>query len=323
MLSNALVRDSGAQACGLPPGVSVVERGWLSSNMVLMQGPAELVVVDTGYASHAEQTLAIVEAALARHPLGRGASVRVLNTHLHSDHCGGNAAIQARYPSAHIMVPQASWEAVGQWLPLEQAIASTGQRCQRFVATSALHPRSQMLWGLNQWDVLAAPGHDPHSVVLFEPQSRTLISADALWQDGFGVVFPELDGDSAFDEVADTLDLIESLGAQWVIPGHGGVFSDVTDALARARSKLAFFRQNPKRHAVHAAKVLMAFKAMEWNEFTSEQVHAWSHNTWLMRQIFERFEAGSFSAWVQDLCSSFEKNRRWVKTADGGLSVAP
>jgi glyoxylase-like metal-dependent hydrolase (beta-lactamase superfamily II) len=101
MLSNALVRDSGAQACGLPPGVSVVERGWLSSNMVLMQGPAELVVVDTGYASHAEQTLAIVEAALARHPLGRGASVRVLNTHLHSDHCGGNAAIQAGRPSGN------------------------------------------------------------------------------------------------------------------------------------------------------------------------------------------------------------------------------
>ena len=51
-------------------------------------------------------------------------------------------------------------------------------------------------------------GHDTHSVILFEPVSRTLVSADALWERGFGVVFPELDGDDAFAEVADTLDVM-------------------------------------------------------------------------------------------------------------------
>jgi glyoxylase-like metal-dependent hydrolase (beta-lactamase superfamily II) len=45
-------------------------------------------------------------------------------------------------------------------------------------------------------------GHDPHSVILFEPVSRVLISADALWERGFGVIFPELEGVEAFDEVA-------------------------------------------------------------------------------------------------------------------------
>ena len=34
-------------------------------------------------------------------------------------------------------------------------------------------------------------GHDPHSVILFEPQDRILISADALWEAGFGVIFPD------------------------------------------------------------------------------------------------------------------------------------
>jgi hypothetical protein len=32
-----------------------------------------------------------------------------------------------------------------------------------------------------------------------------LISADALWENGFGVVFPELEGDDAFAIVAATL----------------------------------------------------------------------------------------------------------------------
>ena len=68
------------------------------------------------------------------------------------------------------------------------------------------------------WQVHAAPGHDPHSVVLFQPDHRLLISADALWENGFGVVFPELDGEDAFDEVGATLDLIERLAPLTVIP---------------------------------------------------------------------------------------------------------
>jgi len=48
-------------------------------------------VVDTGFCRHSEQTIALVDRALAGTPLAR-----IVNTHLHSDHCGGNAALQAR-----------------------------------------------------------------------------------------------------------------------------------------------------------------------------------------------------------------------------------
>src|SRR5438445_6438188 len=65
-------------------GLQFFERGWLSSNNVLFasSSPAgESVLVDTGYASHAAQTVALV-----RHALGGGLLGRVINTHLHSDH---------------------------------------------------------------------------------------------------------------------------------------------------------------------------------------------------------------------------------------------
>ena len=64
---------------------------------------------------------------------------------------------------------------------------------------------------------LLAPGHDTHSVILFEPVGRLLVSADALWERGFGVVFPELDGEAGFDEVAQTLDVMEALQPLLVI----------------------------------------------------------------------------------------------------------
>ena len=63
------------------------------------------------------------------------------------------------------------------------------------------------------------PGHDPHSVILFDPREGVLISADALWENGFGIVFPELEGVSAFVDVATVFDLIESLGAPSRFPG--------------------------------------------------------------------------------------------------------
>jgi len=31
--------------------------------------------------------------------------------------------------------------------------------------------------------------------MLFEPDRRILISADALWQNGFGAIFPEIEGE--------------------------------------------------------------------------------------------------------------------------------
>ena len=74
----------------LPPGMTVLERGWLSANNIVFAaqaGDAEgAAVIDTGYVTHSAQTLALIESTLAGQPLAR-----ILNTHLHSDHCGGNA----------------------------------------------------------------------------------------------------------------------------------------------------------------------------------------------------------------------------------------
>ena len=53
----------------LPPGVQVFERGWLSSNNVLFLGAQSTALVDSGYCAHAEQTLALVAAALRGRPL--------------------------------------------------------------------------------------------------------------------------------------------------------------------------------------------------------------------------------------------------------------
>jgi glyoxylase-like metal-dependent hydrolase (beta-lactamase superfamily II) len=285
----------------LPAGLTVLERGWLSSNNILMQGEAGAALIDSGYCSHAPQTLALVAQALQDRPLDL-----LLNTHLHSDHCGGNAALQAAYPQLQTLIPPGQAVFVDAWNPDALSYTPTGQECPRFKFDALLQPGSQLRLGDLQWQVHAAPGHDAHSVILFEPQSRCLISADALWQRGFGVVFPELDGADAFDEVAATLDLIEALDPRLVVPGHGAPFTDVAQALKVARLRLAGFVSSPQKHRQYATKVLLKFKLLEAQRLERAELLAWAHGTPYLAQLFQKqfgdqpFALG-LDALVQDL----------------------
>ena len=81
--------------------------------------------------------------------------------------------------------------------------------------------------------------------MLFDAQHGVLISADALWENGFGVVFPEIDGEPGFDDIGAVFDAIERLPVRVVIPGHGAPFTDVAAALARSRSRLDSFKSGP------------------------------------------------------------------------------
>ena len=280
----------------LPPGVSVFERGWLSANNILLDGPEGATLVDSGYASHSEQTLALVESALGPRPL-----VQLLNTHLHSDHCGGNAALQARYPGLQTWIPPGEAEAVRTWDESRLSYQHTGQQCPRFGFDGLLQPGTERMLGQQTWQVHAAPGHDPHSVILFEPASATLLSADALWENGFGVVFPELDGIAAFDEVAATLDLIERLAPRSVVPGHGAVFHGVAAALATARRRLEGFVRSPERHQQYATKVLLKFKLLEWQQIDLNDLRHWMQHTPYMAEAARRGGGASNEDWLSEL----------------------
>ena len=270
----------------LPDGVTVFERGWLSANNILIEGPEHCTLVDSGYVTHAPQTLALVTAALGSRPLEL-----LLNTHLHSDHCGGNASLQMQYPALRVEVPPGDAGAVERWDEDALSFRVTGQQCPRFRLDGLLTPGTERQLGTAVWQVHGAPGHDPHSVLFFEPETRTLISADALWENGFGVVFPELTGEPSFDEVASTLDLIESLAPARVIPGHGAVFDDAAAALAVARKRLSGLAANPSKHAWHALKVLVKFKLLEARHVSIHEWRSWCLATPYFELIRARFFA--------------------------------
>lgn len=266
-------------------GLTVVERGWLSSNCVVFRASADApaTVVDSGYVSHAPQTAELIGHALAGEPLGR-----VVNTHLHSDHCGGNAELQRRW-QCETWVPAPSFEAVRRWDSAALAFEAVGQRCEPFRAERPVAAGETLWLGPMRWKAYATPGHDPHALIYFEPQSRVLLAGDSLWQDGLAVVFPELEGDEGFDGVARSLDLIESLAPAVVVPGHGAAFTDVSAAIGRARSRLEAFRRDPRRHGEYALRVLAMFHMLESRRRTRDALIAWMQATPLMQRVLHTY----------------------------------
>ena len=287
------------------PGLQVFERGWLSANNILFTDSESATLVDSGYVTHQVQTLLLVQNALNGRKLDR-----LVNTHLHSDHCGGNNQLQTHYTQLETLIPPGEAKAVAIWDAEALSYEATGQLCPRFKFEGVLQAGQTLRLASLNWEVHAAPGHDPHSVILFEPTHKILISADALWANGFGVVFPELEGVEAFHEVAQTLDLIESLKPLWVIPGHGAVFENIDAALEIARKKLDGFVQNPQKHGRYGAKVLLKYKLLELTEVDQIAFTAWASAVPYL-QILHQTQAPQMSIqeWLHDMLLDLERSK--------------
>ncbi len=279
----------------LPPSMRIFERGWLSANNILFIGRDETALVDSGYVTHAPQTLALV-----RHALGERKLDLLVNTHLHSDHCGGNAALQAHYCCA-TAIPHAEAGAVRAWDEDALSYKATGQQCARFGFERTIAPGDELILGDLRWQALAAPGHDPRSLIFYCADEGILISADALWENGFGVIFPELDGESGFAEARATLALIGGLEVRLVIPGHGAPFGDAGAALARANARLDYLEADPKRNAENAVKVLLKFLLLERQRIAMADVAAMFATIPVLEGARTRFlhrPAGELAEWT-------------------------
>ncbi len=288
----------------LPSGVTFFERGWLSSNNVLIQDAEQAVLVDTGYWTHANQTGSLLASVLNNQPL-----TAIVNTHLHSDHCGGNSHFQSLFPALKTYIPPGHAAFVDDWDAEALTYTPTGQYCPPFTKTGVLLNGDSLFVANANWRIYSSPGHDPHAIILFNERDGILISADALWENGFGVVFPEIEGVEAFDEVESTLQIIEQLKPKIVLPGHGASFTDISGALVRARTRLAQFRSSPEKHALYAVKVLLKFKLLELQKVTYADFVAWAKSANYLRLLHTTYSRTmEFEVWLLELCKSLEKS---------------
>jgi glyoxylase-like metal-dependent hydrolase (beta-lactamase superfamily II) len=286
----------------LPEVIQVIERGWLSSNNIVLHARTEAVVVDSGYGAHAPQTLALIEHALAGKKLAR-----LVNTHCHSDHMGGNAAIQRKF-GCRTSIPEGEAALIDDWDEQALILTIADQRAERFSYDDTFRDGDTLQMGGLDWQVIAAPGHDTHAVMFHSPEARVLISGDALWENGFGVVFPQLFGrDTALAETRATLEAIGGLGVDVVIPGHGRPFGDTGAALERAFYRLEGYEEDITRLARHCAKVMLSFALLEKRSMPLAELPAYAARVPILAELNSRYLRMTPSAMAEWLVNELER----------------
>jgi len=269
----------------LPPQLHVFVRDWLSSNNIVLKGRDGAVVIDSGYVRHVPLTLALLA---SRQGLDGAPLAKLVNTHCHSDHMGGNAAIARAY-GCPIALPASEAPLIEAWDTKTLLLDYADQYADRFVVDETLDAGATYVWGDLEWQALAAPGHDMAALVFYNPEHGILISGDALWRNGYGFVMPpEIDPD-AMPATRATLEMLSTLDVRVVIPGHGDSFTDVEPALERAFKRLTAFEADSQRMARHALKVLLTFALLDRRQMRLADLPAYVDRVPIYRDFNARF----------------------------------
>ena len=217
----------------------------------VLTGTALTVLVDTGLASTPDPVLV---PALAR--IGRAPDL-VITSHADVDHCGGNAAIRARFPRARF----ACHGADRAWIESTAAMLAGnylwyghygfGPSAQdRAFLEAELGGDTPVDDDLSDGDVLDLgdgwrlevlhlPGHTPGHLGLWDPRSRSLIVIDAILDRGIRdragrLLIPPRVYDTVAYEA--TIARVEALAPQRLLTAHFPVDVDVAGFLERSRA---------------------------------------------------------------------------------------
>lgn len=243
---------------------SFFQRQYPSANCVLLHGPHP-VLVDTGLGADVAGLLAWLR--------GLGVAperLRIVNTHSHCDHAGGNWALQSR--GATIAAEANEAAAVNNRDPDACRAQWLRQPIEPYVVNHLLGDGDTVETGAAAWRVLATPGHTAGHLSLFEPESGILVLGDALHQADLGWLNPYREGGNSLDRASATLDRLASLPARIGYSGHGAAIADLPRALDRARRRVQSWRDAPERIAWHACKRVFSHALMLAGGLTDAEI---------------------------------------------------
>lgn len=232
------------------------QRLYPSANSVLLTG-SQPVLVDTGFGSDAAQLLAWLEQQSAP-PC---ALALIVNTHFHSDHVGGNHALQSRFgiPAA-ASAPEAAL--INRRDPDACDALWLRQPVQAYEVGRVLAAGEEIATGDGVWTVVATPGHTAGHVSLHCRAAGAIVLGDALHNADVGWLSPCRDGAEALERTAETIERLAALPARIGYSGHGPAITDLQAALARARRRVENWRERPEQVAWHACKRIFAHALM-------------------------------------------------------------
>jgi glyoxylase-like metal-dependent hydrolase (beta-lactamase superfamily II) len=246
----------------LPTGLGVGD-----VNAYLFTTP-EPILVDTGIKR--EESWLALEEGLAQHGLAVTDLSRVVITHPHVDHYGQAGTIAAKN-DAEVWISQLGvpWLETNEDLKRQRVafyrdyfLPSTGLTAEAMAMVlagiealdsqsdpipssriRAFSPQGKLQMGGRAWEVIHTPGHASMQTCFYDPANRILLSADMLLSTTpTPVVEGPPDGSwnriPALPQFLQSLDKLEQLEIDTVLPGHGRPFGDHRAVIRRQRERI-------------------------------------------------------------------------------------
>jgi hydroxyacylglutathione hydrolase len=229
---------------------------WPSANSYLVTSDPP-VLIDTGYCTE----LAALDAALAEHGVRPGDIGLILNTHSHSDHIGGNRAIQSQ---SHAPIAMHEYEGrpinQGDWWA--SGVRYLHQEAPPFHVARYLHDGDVLPCGGLRIEVLHVPGHSSGSVALYERSLETLLIGDVFHADDVGWINAPIEGSIAVYNARRSIERLRRLPVRRAYSGHGPAMTNVDTSAQAAIERIESFIADPRRMALHGMRRVFVFALM-------------------------------------------------------------
>lgn len=257
----------GRNLLSLPSEFTFIRRGWLNCNSVLIQGDGPPALVDSGHLFYQDETLSLIrQAGVEPETIGQ-----IATTHCHCDHHGANKRLKALSGATIGMGPlTAEWFATGEkhltWFEQLSQDADVAPADLIYSDGDTIH-----LSGM-PFEVHSLPGHAPDSIGFYQPDTRVLICADALWENDISMLHTAVHGIGIIDDAEMAVRKIMEIDPLITIPGHGGLIKDVQQSGEQALRRIERFRQDPGHQAWHITRRFVMYGILTYQPI-SRQMH--------------------------------------------------
>jgi glyoxylase-like metal-dependent hydrolase (beta-lactamase superfamily II) len=291
-----------------------IERGYLNGNHFVYRSDAP-VLIDSGYISHFSDTEGFLDEA--------GVCISdvslIISTHCHSDHIGGNRAIQEASGcdialhriGKHFIDTRDDWSTWWRYFDQEAAF---------FYCTRALDDGDEVDIGPHRFRVIHTPGHASDGIVLYNRPERLLISSDALWGRDLPVITTRIEGNAAVFQALDSLERIESLDVGVVYAGHGSPFRDVGDAVDRTRNKLKSYLRHREKAGEDLLKRIIVYTLLMKNGADADRFFSYLLETAWFRETVDLYFNAEYERMYHEIIGDFIN--RGIITIDGERMAA-
>ena len=292
-----------------------IERGFLNGNHFVYRGE-ENVLIDTAYAGGLDETLREIT-ALGVDPARVD---RIVTTHVHCDHMGGNLEIFRRSGcrialhriGRHFMEYKNSWAAWWSYF---------NQEADFFPCHESLVDGDRVGVGPYVFTAIHTPGHAADGLVLYEPESRLLISSDCLWESDVAALVERVEGGRCLLDQLDSLERLSRLDVRLVCPGHGPPFADAARAVARTRERVESYLSDPARLGRDLIKRIMIYTLMMRPEMEESDFFDHLMSTPWFPETVRRYLGGGFRDNYDEIMGNLQ-DRGLAAVKDGRLTTS-